>query len=398
MKIIYLDCSMGAAGDMLTAALLELLPDPEAFLDQLNRLGIPNVTYIRTPDQKNGILGTHISVRIGETSEESWLSHTEEHVLAPESHHHHKHQSLQDVHNIISSLAVSENVRKDILAVYALIAEAEGHVHGCPVSEIHFHEVGTMDAIADITAVCLLFEMLQPDVIVASPVHVGSGTVKCAHGILPVPAPATAEILKGVPIYSGGIKGELCTPTGAALLRHFVMRFGDLPAMTIQQIGYGTGTKDFPAANCLRVLYGEAADETDTVHELSLNVDDMTAEEIGFAMDKLFEAGAVEVFTVPIGMKKSRPGTMIRVLCPPEKKDAVIRAVFRYTSTIGLREYETKRYVLRREITEKDTPYGKVRFKHVSGYGVEREKAEYEDLAKIAVETGLSLSELRKSI
>ena len=251
MKILYLDCSMGAAGDMLTAALLELFPDPDAVLAQLNRTGIPGVTYLRTPDRKNGILGTHISVRIGETSEEQWLAHTDAHEHATEEHHHHhhEHRSMPDLHSIISGLAVSENVRHDILAVYQLLAEAEGHVHGCPVSEIHFHEVGTMDALADITAVCLLLEKLHPDELVVSPIHVGSGTVKCAHGILPVPAPATAEILKGLPIYGGEIRGELCTPTGAALLRHFATRFDTLPAMSVLQIGYGTGTKDFPAAN-----------------------------------------------------------------------------------------------------------------------------------------------------
>ena len=297
MKILYLDCSMGAAGDMLTAALLELFPDPDAVLAQLNRTGIPGVTYLRTPDRKNGILGTHISVRIGETSEEQWLAHTDAHEHATEEHHHHhhEHRSMPDLHSIISGLAVSENVRHDILAVYQLLAEAEGHVHGCPVSEIHFHEVGTMDALADITAVCLLLEKLHPDELVVSPIHVGSGTVKCAHGILPVPAPATAEILKGLPIYGGEIRGELCTPTGAALLRHFTTRFDTLPAMSVLQIGYGTGTKDFPAANCLRAILGEASDETDTVYELSLNVDDMTAEEIGFAVDRIFESGAVEV-------------------------------------------------------------------------------------------------------
>ena len=398
MKILYIDCSMGAAGDMLTAALLELFPNPEAVLEQLNSIGIPGVTYLRTPDQKNGILGTHISVRIGETSEEQWLVNPDAHEHETAKHHHHEHRSLPEIHNIISALAVSETVRRNILAVYQLLAEAEGHVHGCPVSEIHFHEVGTMDALADISAVCMLLEKLHPDEIVASPVHVGSGTVKCAHGILPVPAPATAEILKGIPIYGGEIKGELCTPTGAALLRHFATRFGELPAMSVQQIGYGTGTKDFPAANCVRAILGEDSDETDTVYELSLNVDDMTAEEIGYAADRIFESGAVEVYTVPVGMKKNRPGTMIRVLCREEKKDRVIRAIFRHTSTIGIREYKTNRYVLHREVTVKDTPYGEVHFKHVSGYGVDREKAEYEDLVKISEKTGIPLSELRKKI
>jgi uncharacterized protein (TIGR00299 family) protein len=255
-----------------------------------------------------------------------------------------------------------------------------------------------MDAVADITAVCLLMNELSPDEVVVSPVHVGSGHVQCAHGILPVPAPATAYILKDVPIYGGGIKGELCTPTGAALLKHFATRFGDMPVMKTQAIGYGMGQKDFQTANCVRAMLGETTDKTDVVLELSCNVDDMTAEAISFAMERLFEGGAHEVYTVPIGMKKSRPGTLIRVMCKEQDKEKIIGSLFKYTTTIGVREAVTHRYILNRKIETVQTPYGEVRRKVSSGYGVSRSKYEYEDLARIAKEQKISLDEVKKRL
>lgn len=303
---------------------------------------------------------------------------------------------MQDIEHIVSHLSLPEAVRRDVLAVYGLIAEAESHAHGKPVTEIHFHEVGTLDAVADVTAVCLLLHRLSPEEIVVSPVHVGAGQVECAHGILPVPAPATAYILRDVPIYGGEIRGELCTPTGAALLKHFATRFGEMPVMRTSAIGYGMGKKDFPAANCVRALLGETADRTDVVLELSCNVDDMTAEEIGFAAERLFEGGAHEVYTVPIMMKKSRPGTLIRVMCKERDKEAMLSLLFRHTTTIGVRETVTHRYVLDRRVETVQTPYGEVRRKDSTGYGVSRSKYEYEDLARIARERGCSLAEARK--
>jgi hypothetical protein len=284
------------------------------------------------------------------------------------------------------------------MGVYGLIAEAESSVHGRPVSEIHFHEVGTYDAIADIAAVCLLMEEIAPGKVAASPVHVGSGQVRCAHGILPVPAPATALILKDVPIYGGSVRGELCTPTGAALLKYFVSEFGDMPVMRTTAVGYGMGKKDFEAANCVRAFLGEAEDRTEIVSELSCNVDDMTAEEIGFAMERLFAGGAYEVYTVALGMKKSRPGTLLRVMCGEENKQEMISLIYKYTSTIGVRETLTRRYILDRQVETIETPYGKVRRKMSSGYGVTRAKYEYEDLAAIARERGISVGEARKLV
>ncbi|MBR6039998.1 MAG: nickel pincer cofactor biosynthesis protein LarC [Clostridia bacterium] len=394
MKTLYLDCGMGAAGDMLTAALLELLPDPDAFLEELNAVGIPHVVFEKTTVYKCGIAGTHVSVCVNGV-EESALTDAHDRPHGGD-HGRYAHASLHSIEHIVGDLAVSERVKADVLAVYRLIAEAEAHVHNCTIDEIHFHEVGTLDAVADVTAVCMLTERLAPEQIIASPVHVGSGTVRCAHGILPVPAPATAYILRDVPILSGEIRSELCTPTGAALLKHFVTSFAMMPLMRVEAIGYGMGSKDFPVANCVRAMIGQAeGDAVETMCELSVNMDDMTAEDIGSATGRIFDAGAVEVYTVPIGMKKNRPSTLIRVICAPEKRKAVLCAIFRHTTTIGVREVETRRYVLSRSMETRQTSLGPVRVKRSAGYGVVREKCEHDDLAKIAGEYGLSVSEVR---
>lgn len=416
MKTLYLDCGMGAAGDMLTAALLELLPDPDAFVAELNALGIPSVAFIREPSTKCGITGTHMAVKVNGAEEDVSSehhhdhehSHDHEHEHAHEhphdhSHEHegghtHHHSGMHDIAQIVAGLHLPESVRQDVLAVYDLIAQAESRAHGVPVKEIHFHEVGTMDAVADITAVCLLMHRIRPDQVVVSPIHVGSGHVHCAHGILPVPAPATADILRGIPIYGGGVKGELCTPTGAALLKHFATDFGPMPVMRTSAIGYGMGKKDFTAANCVRALLGETESQTDLVCELSCNVDDMTAEAMGFAADRFFEAGALEVYTVPVGMKKSRPGTLICVICREQDREAMAEVMLRHTTTIGVRESLCRRYVLDRSIQTLETPYGPVRRKDSRGYGVVRSKYEFEDLARIAKEQNLSLAEVQALI
>ena len=407
MKSLYIDCAMGAAGDMLTAALLELLPDPDAFVARLNGLGIPGVTYRKETSVKCGITGTHIAVTVNCEEEQAFFEalHAAHHHDCGREHHHdhdhdhghdHPHSGMPEITHIVEDLPVPDSVKADILAVYGLIAAAESRVHGQPAEQIHFHEVGAMDAVADVTAVCLLMAELGADRVVASPVNVGGGTVKCAHGILPAPAPATAELLRGIPAYSGAVKSELCTPTGAALLRHFVSSFGDMPVLRTERIGYGMGTKDFDVANCVRVLLGETDGAEETVTELRCNVDDMTAEELSFAMERLFEAGAREVFTVPVGMKKSRTGLLLDVVCDNVDREAMVKAIFRYTSTLGMREYRTRRYCLRREIRSVETPLGTVRQKISSGYGVTRSKFEYDDLARIAKENGMTLPQARE--
>ena len=302
---------------------------------------------------------------------------------------------MHEIEHRVSHLNIPEAVRQDILSVYCLIAEAESHAHGVPVSEIHFHEVGTMDALADITAVCLLMHKLNVSKVVASPVHVGSGQVRCAHGILPVPAPATAHILRDVPIYGGEIRGELCTPTGAALLKHFVDQFGAMPPMAVSAIGYGMGKKDFPAANCVRVLMGEAGENGDRVLEISCNLDDMTGEEIGCAVRRLRDAGALDVWTQAIQMKKDRPGTLLCCLCPPEREGEFASLMLKHTTTIGVRCQTLRRYTLTREAVTLETPYGPVRGKRSHGFGVARVKPEFDDLARIAEEEGISVGELK---
>lgn len=409
-KIIYLDCGMGAAGDMLTAALTELMPDPDAFIGELNDIGIPGVRFVREDSEKCGIKGSHIRVMVGGEEEEDPETFRESHAAV------HNHRSLADIEDIVAGLRLSDEIKKDIMAVYGTIAEAEGHVHGKPVTEIHFHEVGTMDAIADITAVCVLMDRLAPDMIISSPVDTGSGRVKCAHGILPVPAPATEYILRDIPVYSGDIEGELCTPTGAALLKHFATRFGKMPPMKIRTTGYGMGKKDFPVANCVRAMMGELVEGDDCsgdlkessgkepdgmkdeICELSCNVDDISGEAAGFAMERLFDAGALDVYTVPVSMKKNRPGILISVMCRREDRDRLVREIFRNTTTIGIRERVCERYILDRSIETLETPYGPVRRKKAEGYGVCRSKLEYEDLARIAKERGIGLEEARRLI
>lgn len=386
MRTLYLDCSMGAAGDMLTAALLELLPEPDAFVAQLNALGIPGVSFRRVAAVKCGIAGTQMSVSVNGV-EEGEADHAHTH---PHDHCHHGGMHVIE-HIVREHLSLPQAVQDDVMAVYALIAEAESRAHGVPVAEIHFHEVGTMDAIADITAVCLLMEQLRPDEVVVSPVHVGSGQVQCAHGILPVPAPATAWILRDVPIYGGDVRGELCTPTGAALLKHFATRFARMPEMRVHAIGYGMGKKDFAAANCVRAMLGERESAEDAVCELSCNLDDMTGEAIGFAAERLLEAGALDVYSVPVGMKKSRPGILLCVLCREADREALVRALFRHTTTLGVRESAMRRYVLNRRIETRSTPFGPVRCKLSEGYGVVRRKYEYDDISRIADENGLPL-------
>jgi len=257
MKTLYFDLGMGAAGDMLTAALFELMPDRAQALAQLNALGLPGVEFVPEAASKCGVTGTHMRVVVNGQEEQAEDAHSHAHHHEHHEHHHH-HASMADIEALVSGLNASQTVKDTVLAVYQRIAQAESQVHGVPVSEIHFHEVGAMDALADIAAASFLLEQLAPEKVLASPVQVGFGKTRCAHGLLPVPAPATALLLLGVPIRAGNIEGELCTPTGAALLRQFVSDFGPMPLMTVERIGYGLGQKDFPAANCLRAMLGES--------------------------------------------------------------------------------------------------------------------------------------------
>ena len=434
MKTLYLECNMGAAGDMLTAALLELHPDPQGFVERMNRLGLPGVVFAAQPAVKCGITGTQVSVTVGGEEEESHdvplhshvhetaqdeahpghahdhvhghdheHTHDHEHIHDHEHSHghehghgHHHHAGMGDIRHILSHLDIPQPVRQDAEAVYQLIAQAESHAHGRPVEEIHFHEVGTLDAVTDVVAVCWLLHDLAPEQIVASPVHVGCGQVRCAHGILPVPAPATAYILQGVPTYGGAVQGELCTPTGAALLKHFVQRFGPSPVMRVEKTGYGMGKKDFEAANCVRAMLGQTQEESTAIAQLACNLDDMTPEALGFAQERLWEAGALDVTTAPIGMKKNRPGVQLTCLCRLEDREKLVSVLFAHTTTLGVRESLCTRYTLARSQRTVETEHGPVRVKEARGWGVTREKPEYEDVANIAREQGLTLDQVKE--
>lgn len=435
MKTLYLECNMGAAGDMLTAALLELHPHPEEFVKRMNDLRIPGVEFSAQPSVKCGITGTHVSVTVHGEEEESHDHHDHEHPHDHDHHHdhdhphdhdhdhhhdhdhphdhdhhhdhdhphdhdhshgHHHHAGMGDIRHILSHMDIPQQVREDAQAVYELIAQAESHAHGRPVEEIHFHEVGTLDAVTDVVAVCWLIHDLAPQKILASPIHVGSGQVRCAHGILPVPAPATAHILQGVPTYGGSVQGELCTPTGAALLKHFVQAFGPSPVMRVEKIGYGMGKKDFEAANCVRAMLGETQETGETVVELCCNLDDMTPEALGFAQERLWEAGALDVSTIAVGMKKNRPGVMLICMCREEDREKMLSLLFAHTTTLGVRERLCNRYTLSRSQRTVETEYGPVRVKESAGWGVVREKPEYEDVARIAREKNMTLDQVKR--
>lgn len=386
MKTLYIDCAMGCAGDMLTAALLELLPDRDGFIERMNDALGGRAELSARPDRKCGVMGTHVTVLINGDEEGE-----------PERHHH-AHTSVAEIVEFIDTVPLADAVKQNAKAVYSLIAETESSVHGEPVENIHFHEVGSLDALADVLSVCELMHELAPERVLASPVNVGSGFVKCAHGVLPVPVPATELILRGVPIYSGQIKSELCTPTGAALLRHFVSEYGPMPVLRVERVGCGTGKKDFETANAVRVFLGETQDAHEKIIELACNLDDMTPEELGFAMEELFELGAPDVYFTNIGMKKSRPGVMLTCMCREQQRDEMLRCIFKHTTTLGVREYVCDRYSLDRSIETVQTRYGAVSIKTAAGYGVKRSKPEYDDLARLARENDTTLAEIRSAI
>lgn len=404
MRTLYLDCSMGAAGNILAGALYELLDDTEKidFIKQINNIGLLKTVISVEKVEKCGIFGTYIDVFVDGIKEEILFDkephhHNINHIDKHNHNHTHHHTSFQEIVNTINSLKIEDKIKKDIVAIYNLIAEAESNVHGVDVTEVHFHEVGMIDAIADITAVCILIDKLKIEKIISSPINVGGGHVNCSHGILPVPAPATASILKGIPIYNGDIKEELCTPTGAALLKYFVTDFADMPVMKVEKIGYGMGKKNFVYANCVRAMLGRSK-QTSNIIELKCNIDDITPEKIGFAIEVLFNAGALEVYTTNVCMKKSRPGIVLFVMCKKEIEDKIVNLIFKHTTTIGIRRNISDRYVLNRKTEQIQTVFGPIRKKISEGYGVTRIKYEYDDISKIAQEQNLSIDEVIKKI
>lgn len=441
MKTIYLECNMGAAGDMLMSALYEICDKKEWFLYKMNEIFAPyHVTLSADSSTKCGISGTHMTV-IVDGMEETTDGHVHLHTgvphdanaphnaddptsgdLADVSHAHahdgknaasHTHADYASLCEKIASFDLPAEVKEDVTAIYRLLGEAEAKVHNTTLEQIHFHEVGTLDALADITGCALLIGLIAPEQILASPLHVGNGFVRCAHGVLPVPAPATAELLKGIPFYSGSVTGELLTPTGAAILKYYVTRFFPMPAITTTAIGYGMGAKDFEIANCVRAFLGdtvsylvpeEEEEESfscdDTVLSISCNIDDMTGEALGLATEIFMAAGALDVYTIPVQMKKNRPGILLTCLCEPDDREKFTGLFFLHTSTRGVRYQLYERAKLESTFETKKTSYGNIRIKKSSGYGIEKEKPEFEDLKSVVLKNhcALSVAEVTKSL
>lgn len=435
MKTLYLECNMGAAGDMLMGALYEICSEKELFLKNMNEAFAPyGIAITAEASRKCGILGTHMQVLVHGEEEEAVsiqvavheheehnhshedTAHPDEHSHTKEHDHedatHHIHRDYSTILKEIQSLPLPEEVKNDAVSVYTLLGNAEAKVHQTTLNQIHFHEVGSLDALADVVGCCYLLHLIAPEEVLCSPVHVGNGFVKCAHGVLPVPAPATAELLKGIPSYTGSITSELCTPTGAALLRYFVTRFTTMPPLSVQSIGYGMGKKDFEIANCVRVFFGDnftAENHTvsakgdaneedyefpydDSVLSISCNIDDMTGEAIGLAIEILFAAGALDVYTIPVQMKKNRPGILLTCICPPEERDKFTVLFFLHTTTRGVRYQVYERAKLESTFETRHSSYGNIRVKKSSGYGIEKEKPEFEDLKSIVMKHNCSIS------
>ncbi len=449
MKRLFLDCQMGVAGDMLTATLLGLTDDPFRWVERLNAVGIPKVTYRLEPKEECGLQGYHCTVAVGGYIEgedvipdyhdhhnynqhnhdqqaygherhDSQKHHKQDyHHLHP--HHSHSHHILLDVQQIINGLSLPDEVKRDALAVYRLIADAEAAVHQRDVNMIHFHEVGAYDAIADVVAVCYVLHHLAFNRIMVSPIHMGYGTVHCAHGTLNVPAPATMKLLQGLPCYTDyQVEGELCTPTGVALLRYFGTDFGPMPVMRVESVSYGFGTKTYNRPNCVRAFVDtitleedkvehsvenpeqanvrDAVCKSDEIIEIQCNIDDMTAEEIGYAVEKLITSSALDVFTTSVMMKKQRPGTMITVLCHEEHRAEIEQLLLKHTTTLGLRFQRKERHILHREsgsITHKGQA---IRYKKAYGADGTSIKYEHDDLVTAAEALGMSLLELKRQL
>lgn len=381
MKIAYFDCFSGASGDMLLGALVDSGLDLASLEAELRRLPLPDWSITAEKTKKKGIAATHVRV------------HT---------HEHHPHRGLSEILRIIGegrSSGLSARTADRASAIFRRLGEAEAKIHNVPVESIHFHEVGAVDAIIDIVGACAAFDLLAIEQFYASPLNVGAGSVEAAHGVMPVPAPATAELVRGTPTFSTGTERELLTPTGAAILTTLVHQFGPLPAIKVDTIGYGAGTADLPGqANVLRVFIGEsnaAAAHDETISIIEASVDDMNPQVYAYFAERALAAGALDVTSAPLQMKKGRPGQLITVLAPLDRADSLVELFFRETTTIGVRTWEARRRVLAREMVQVETPFGPVQVKvsRLNGH-ILNAAPEFEDCRRIALERGAPLKQV----
>ncbi len=382
VRALHFDCFSGISGDMTLAALVDAGVDAEAVREGLASLGLPiqvEVAKVR----KGGFAATQITIE------------------APEQR---AHRHLPDVEEILSRGRLTPSQLALALRIFRRLAEAEAEAHGIAVDKVHFHEVGALDSIADIAGVAIALDLLGVERITSRSVPTGCGTVRCEHGLMPIPAPATAALLKGVPLAPCAIKAELTTPTGAAILGTVVQEWIEQPVMTVERIGHGAGQRDLlEQPNLLRVFVGEVVASTDTgerdrVWMLETNLDDVTAEIIGYCFERLFDAGALDVFSTPIQMKKNRPGVLLSVLAPESALPRLEDILFRETETFGIRRYPVERSKLQRESTTVETPWGSLRGKRGRRAGVEIFTPEYEDCARVARQHGVALAEVYRLV
>jgi pyridinium-3,5-bisthiocarboxylic acid mononucleotide nickel chelatase len=380
-RILYFDCLSGISGDMTIGALLDLGADQVQFREQLSGLAVDGYQLEIVKKRFSGISGTDFDV-----------------VLSNDSGHQ-KHRNLNDINQLIEASSIGSETKKLSQQIFHCIAQAEATVHGRPIDEIHFHEVGAIDSIVDIVGTAICLSLLKIDKVVSSPLHLGTGFIKSAHGKIPVPAPATIEILRGVPVYSTGVKGELVTPTGAAIIKTLAEDFVSLPPMTIESIGYGTGKKEYEIPNALRIIMG-TIDQTSGVREqqlvmLETNIDDMNPESYSYIVPKLFEAGALDVYLTHVMMKKGRPGVVLHVLCQPEQYPVFENIIFQETTTLGIRKSTVDRHCLERKQVPLDTQFGQIQIKVAYKDGKLLKAApEYEDCKRIAETHDLPLKDV----
>lgn len=375
MKIAYFDCPAGISGDMTVGALVDAGVPLEYLKDRLAALGLEGFGVSAARVSKHGIGAVKFTVDAGKPGAA---------------------RSFADIEMMISKSGLEDAIKAGSLGVFEKLAAAESKIHGVPVRDVHFHEIGAVDSIVDIVAAAAGIHWLGVREVRCSPVALGSGSVKSMHGVLPVPVPATLELLKGVPVYGGGVRMELTTPTGAAILAHYSRGYGDMPAMTVHEAGYGAGNADLDVPNLLRVVIGETASDErrDRVAVLETNIDDMNPEFYEHLAERLFSAGALDVYAVPMMMKKFRPAVLLRVVAPPELREEMARLIFRESSTAGIRYHFLERMTLPRETAAVPTPYGEIRVKILRSGESVTVSPEYEDCRKAAAGTGAPLKDV----
>ena len=394
MKILYFDCSSGISGNMTIGALLEIINDENYLLNELKKLNIDGYEIKISKKVKNGITGTYVDVLLEHEHHHKHKEHNHEN----EHTHHHEHRNLSDVNKIIDNSTLNEEVKKLAKKIFLRVAKAESKVHNKPLEEVHFHEVGAIDSIIDIVGTAILINKINPDKIVSSTVNDGYGFIECAHGKMAVPVPATSEMFSNsnVKFRQIEIDTELVTPTGAAIIAELATDFMPLPEMQVEKIGWGSGSKDLQIPNVLKVYYGNIEDEKNDIIVMETNIDDCGGEILGYTQELLFKNGALDVFFTPIFMKKNRPGYRMSITCKQEDKLKLQNIIFRETTTIGIRYRKEHRAVLKREIIEIETKYGKIKAKKVINNGEEYIYPEYEEIKKIAEKNNIPLKKLYK--